>query len=150
MMWLNCRYFAKRIFANETVSHRSRGDDRSAFRAGQEPSGDKYQIKGRRVTRYNKSRQLGAIRNFEEKGFSFLAGVLFNEDYTVLRAAIIPYAVVKDRAKFIAHTNSHKLILHEDVWKAEGVEDVTDQLRAIPLSTLGIHHRGAREELEPS
>jgi hypothetical protein len=96
-------------------------------------NGDKYQIKGRRVTRHNKSRQLGAIRNFEDQGFSFLAGVLFNEDYTVLRAAIIPYAIVKERAKFIAHTNSHKFMLHEDVWKAEGVEDVTDRLRAILL-----------------
>ena len=96
-------------------------------------NGDKYQIKGRRITRHNKSRQLGAIRNFEDQGFSFLAGVLFNEDYTVLRAAIIPFAVVKEQAKFIAHTNSHKFMLNEDVWKAERVEDVTDRLRAILL-----------------
>jgi hypothetical protein len=96
-------------------------------------NGDKYQIKGRRVTRRNKSRQLGAIRNLEEKGFSFLAGVLFNENYTVLRAAIIPFAVVQERAKYIAHTNSHKFLLHEDVWKSGGVEDVTDRLRAIHL-----------------
>ena len=51
----------------------------------------------------------------------------------ILRAAIIPFAVVKEQAKFIAHTNSHKFMLNEDVWKAERVEDVTDRLRAILL-----------------
>ena len=95
--------------------------------------GGKYQINGRRLTRHNKCRQLGAIRDLDRNGFGYLAGVLFNEDYSVLRAAIIPYVVVKARAKFIAHTNSHKFMLHEDVWKADGVEDVTEKLRAIHL-----------------
>src|SRR5262245_32411658 len=59
--------------------------------------GMRFQIKGRRVTQRNRSRQLGAIRKFEEGCFDYLAGVLFEEDYAVLRAAIIPYAVVKER-----------------------------------------------------
>ena len=96
-------------------------------------NGDKYQIKGRRMTRHNKSRQLGTIRDFHGRHFTYLAGVVFNEDYSVHRAAIIPYDVVETRATFIAHTNSHKFILHEDVWKASGVEEVTDRLRAVLL-----------------
>lgn len=32
-------------------------------------NGDKYQIKGRRITRHNNSRQLGAIRDFPWKAF---------------------------------------------------------------------------------
>lgn len=67
------------------------------------------------------------------KHFAFLAGVLFDEDYSVRRAAIVPYAAVEARAKFIAHTNSHKFLLHEDVWKAAGVVDVTDKLQAVTL-----------------
>jgi hypothetical protein len=73
------------------------------------PNGTRYQIKGRRTTRHNKSRQLGSIRDFEGKHFDILAGVLFTESYEVLRAALIPYSVVASRAAFVARTNSHKL-----------------------------------------
>ena len=93
--------------------------------------GTRHQIKGRRMTRHKQSRQLGAIRKFTEGNFDVLAGVLFNEDYTVFRAALIPYSVVRERVKFIEHTNSHKFMLRDDVWQAERVEDVTEQLRAV-------------------
>jgi|SRR5882724_9145349 len=93
--------------------------------------GLRYQIKGRRTTRHNKSRQLGSIRGFEGRHFDFLAGIIFTETFEVMKAAIIPYAIVEQRAKFIAHTNSHKFILHDDVWSAEGVKDVTAALRVI-------------------
>jgi hypothetical protein len=93
--------------------------------------GVRYQIKGRRRTRHNKSRQLGAIRDLPGRHFDFLAGVLFSEDYEVFRAAIIPYTVVEMRATFVPHTNSHKFMLHDEVWNAEGVRDVTAELNAI-------------------
>jgi len=97
------------------------------------PDGARYQIKGRRVTRHNASRQLGAIRDFTGRHFDFLAGVLFNEDHTVLRAALVPYSVVAERATFVQRTNSHRFILHDDVWTAPGVRDVTQELSAIEL-----------------
>ena len=58
-------------------------------------AGTRYQIKGRRLNRHrrDKSRQLSAIRDF--KGFDFLAAVLFDHDYRVERAALIPRAVVR-------------------------------------------------------
>jgi hypothetical protein len=93
--------------------------------------GKRYQIKGRRFTRHNKSRQLSAIRDLQGGHFDFLAGVLFNEDYTVLRAALIPHAVAMDLAKFVKHTNSHMFMLRDDIWNAEGVKDVTQQLRSV-------------------
>jgi hypothetical protein len=96
-------------------------------------AGLRYQIKGRRFTRHNRSRQLGAIRDFSGQHFDCLASVLFNEDFSIHRAAIIPYAVVGARAKFIAHTNSHKFMLHDDVWAADGVRDVTADLTAAEL-----------------
>lgn len=95
--------------------------------------GVRYQIKGRRVTRYNQSRQLSAIRDFEEDHFDFLAGVIFAEDYTVLRAAIIPRSAVLNRAVFVPRTNSHKFILCDSVWSAESVRDVTADLKAVQL-----------------
>lgn len=79
----------------------------------------------------NWSRQLGAIRSFDRGHFDFLAGVLFDETYGVLRAALIPHGTVKLRATCVAHTNSHKFILHDDVWRAEGVRDVTSGLAAV-------------------
>ena len=77
--------------------------------------GTRYQIKGRRMTRQNKSRQLGAIRALEGAHFEFLAGVLFSEDYSVAKAAIIPRAVVVELATFVELTNSHKFILRDAV-----------------------------------
>lgn len=93
--------------------------------------GTRYQIKGRRITRHNKSRQLGAIRDFHGKHFDYLAGVLFSEDYQIARAALVPYAAVETMAKFVQRTNSHKFILHDDVWSAPDVRDVTVELRAV-------------------
>jgi hypothetical protein len=101
--------------------------------------GTRYQIKGRRITRHNKSRQLSAIRDFAGRHFDYLAAVLFAEDYGLLRAALIPYAVVKKRAKFVAHTNSHKFLLHDDVWQASGVRDVTPLLAKAARSLEAQH-----------
>jgi hypothetical protein len=95
--------------------------------------GTRYQIKGRRLTRHNKSRQLSAIRDFKGRHFDFLAATLFTEEFDVLRAAIIPYSIVKKLAKFVERTNSHKFILREEVWHAPGVQDVTLRLRAVSL-----------------
>jgi hypothetical protein len=94
------------------------------------PAGVRYQIKGRRITRHNGSRQLSAIRDLKGGHFEFLAGVLFYEDYTVLRAAIIPPDVVTTRSKYVEHTNSHKFLLRDDVWNAPRARDVTAELRA--------------------
>ena len=93
--------------------------------------GKRYQIKGRRLTRHNKSRQLSAIRDLHGGHFDFLAVVLFNEDYTILRAALIPHSVAMDRAKFVEHTNSHNFMLRDDIWSADGVTDVTKELQAV-------------------
>jgi hypothetical protein len=97
------------------------------------PDGIKYQIKGRRITAGNPSRQLGALRQLDGAHFNFLAAVLFSQDYSVLRAAIIPHTVVIARATFQEHTNGHRFILHDDVWNAPDVRDVTAELRAVSL-----------------
>jgi hypothetical protein len=97
------------------------------------PDGLRYQIKGRRTTRFNNSRQLGAIRELSGKHFDSLAAVLFDQNYDVMRAAIVPHAVVEARSTYVAHTNSHKFILRDDIWLADGVRDVTPELKAIAL-----------------
>ena len=104
------------------------GNSAKAFDATGE-DGTRYQIKGRRIHRRNGSRQLSAIR--DPNGFDILAAVLFDDDYRVLRAALIPAALVRDRSKFIEHTNSHKFLLRDAIWDATGVIDVTERLRAV-------------------
>ncbi len=98
-------------------------------------SGDgiRYQIKGRRLTPHDGSRQLSAIRDLDGKHFDVLAGVLFDADYRVLRGALIPRSIVIERATYVARTNSHKFFLRDDVWEAAGVRDVTKELKAVTL-----------------
>ena len=95
--------------------------------------GIRYQIKGRRLTQHNGSRQLSAIRDLDGKHFDVLAGVLFSADYGILRAALVPRTIVTDRATFVQRTNSHRFILHNDLWDAPGVQDVTKVLQAVEL-----------------
>jgi hypothetical protein len=94
-------------------------------------AGIRYQSKGHRTTRFNKSRQLSAIWDMAGSHFDFLAGVLFNEDYTVQRAAIIPHDVVLASAAYVSRTNSHRFLLRDDVWNALDVRDVTKELLAV-------------------
>ena len=95
------------------------------------PDGITYQIKGRRMTHFNNSRQLSAIRDLSSAHFDFLAGVLFNENYSVMRAALIPHKVVIKHASFVERTNSHRFLLRDDIWCIQGVRDVTTELRSV-------------------
>ena len=95
--------------------------------------GNRYQIKARRLTQHNTSRQLSAIRNLHGNHFDMLAGVLFTEDFGVLRAALVPRTIVIDRARFQQSTNSHRFLLQDNVWDMQGVRDVTEELRAVDL-----------------
>ena len=122
---------AEYLFCKAFGWQQADNSNRSIDAIGQE--GLRYQIKGRRVTRHNKSRQLGAIRDMAGQHFDFLAGVLFSEEYGIVRAAIIPRVIVEQRAKFLSHTNSHKFMLRDDVWNDPGVQDVTMALKAVAL-----------------
>ena len=91
-------------------------------------AGSRYQIKSRRITARNSSRQLGALRRLPDRNFDVLAAVLFDEKYAVRRAALIPYAVVVTRAKIAVHTNSWRFMLEDRVWTLPGVRDVSADL----------------------
>ena len=95
--------------------------------------GNKYQIKARRLTHHNTSRQLSAIRDLHGNHFDMLAGVLFREDFGVLRAALVPREIVVNRARFQQSTNSYRFLLQDNVWDMPGVRNVTEELRAVDL-----------------
>ncbi len=97
-------------------------------------AGLRYQIKASRLATAKGSRQLSAIRNLPGDPFDQLAGVLFDRDFGVIRAALIPIGIVRLRAKRSDHTNSWKFILTDDVWDEPGVVDVTSQVSRAALS----------------
>lgn len=94
--------------------------------------GIRYQIKGRRVHRRNKSRQLSSIRDFS--GFDFLAAALFDDSYRIRKAIILPVAVVADRSVYVKHTNSHKFMLRDEIWNVHEAKDATVELCAAESS----------------
>jgi hypothetical protein len=92
--------------------------------------GVRYQIKCRRLTKHNASRQLSAIRNLGSRPFDVLAAVLLGADFRVSRAALVPIEVVQDQSTFISHVNAHRFLLRDAVWRLPGVVDVTAQLQS--------------------
>jgi len=75
--------------------------------------GIRYQIKARRLTPENRSRQLGAIRDVEEEPFDVLLAVFFNEDLDLEEIWHVPHEVVTE-ASFVARTNSTRFVLTKE------------------------------------
>lgn len=96
--------------------------------------GIRYQIKCRRITVPNGSRQLSSIRNLPDIPFDFLAGLLIDGRFRVIRAALIPVDVVKKEATYTKHVNAWRFMLRDAVWNIPGVQDVTSKLKATEAS----------------
>ncbi|HGM5492136.1 TPA: hypothetical protein ACKP1B_003816 [Serratia fonticola] len=98
--------------------------------------GMKVQIKARRVTLDNPSRQLGALRNYEAAEFDYLIAVIFDESYNILDAYKIPHAVIGDYAKHRKHVNAHIVILSGEILSNPRVISIKEHLLAVnPPST---------------
>ncbi len=94
--------------------------------------GTRYQIKGRRPTVHNVSRQVSALRELDGGPFDVFAGVLFNEDFTVHRAVLIPHATVFERSKFVKNWG-WRFHLVDALWLLPDSRDVTSELRAVKI-----------------
>jgi hypothetical protein len=110
----------------------------------EDAAGARYEIKGRRITRHNGSTQLSALRGLDKCHFDFLVGVLFNADFSVQRACLIPHAVVARTATYRSHVNAWILLLRPSVWDETGVEDITGKLQAEQAKNK--RHRAGRLE----
>lgn len=80
---------------------------------GIDSSGTKIQIKGRRITPKNKSRQLSAIRKYGEKDFDALVAVIFDENFDIIDAVLVPHEIVGKYASYREHVNAHILFIKE-------------------------------------
>ena len=90
--------------------------------------GKRIQIKARRIIGPG-SRQLGSMRNLEQRPFDKLAAILFAKNLDIVRAAIIPLEVVRSQSVYDRYTNSYKFMLHDEVWNIPDVQDVTNQVQ---------------------
>jgi hypothetical protein len=89
----------------------------------------RYQVKARRLERPdNDPPQLGVIRNLEGDDFDYLVGVLFNNNFGVHKAYLIPHDVISESARFSTLVNGYILQLRGDLLAAPGVEDITHVL----------------------
>lgn len=90
--------------------------------------GLRYQIKGRRTSAINKSRQLGVIRDLDTQPFDILVAVIFDENWAVTSAFSIPYQAVKDLSKFSAHQNGYLLHARRSLLDHPEIADIRDLL----------------------
>ncbi len=96
---------------------------------GVDSNGVKYQIKGRRVTPKNNSRQLSAIRKYDEKHFDVLVAIIYNEDFNIIEALQFPHDVIRDYAKYKDHVNAHILILKGPILMDKRVTSILNILQ---------------------
>jgi hypothetical protein len=98
--------------------------------------GLRVEVKARRI-KPGGSRQLSAIRQIDEQHFDYLIAVICDQNYDVISAMRIPWAVVKEKAKHDEHTNSSILTANSTIVNDERVTDITDELTAL-LVAMGL------------
>lgn len=86
--------------------------------------GTTYQIKARRITARNKSRQLGVIRNLEKRHFDYLLAAIFDESFILQELWRIPHDKIEEYSKYRSHQNGHILVLRGAVLKDKAVKNL--------------------------
>ena len=97
--------------------------------------GKRYEIKARRLTRRSHPTRFSAIRKLEENHFDFLVAVLFDENFLVQRALVLPREHVTRQAFWQAHVNGWILPISDDFWETQAAQDITDQLKKLQKAT---------------
>ncbi len=88
-------------------------------------AGHKYQIKSRRITPNNSSRQLSVIRNLPAQDFDYLIAVIFDSAFQVQQVVKVPHAVIGEYATYREHVNGYVLQLRGAILSDQRVEHLT-------------------------
>lgn len=86
--------------------------------------GVRYQIKARRVTPENSSRQMSALRSLDADPFDYLIAVLFTESLQLVGMWRMSLETVRRHSTYVPHTNSHRLVLGPRVLMDPAVEQL--------------------------
>jgi hypothetical protein len=87
-----------------------------------------FQIKGRRLSPANRSCELGGMPVDASIRFDALAAVIFEANFEVLHAALVPASVLIE-LRTSRETARPRFVFRRSVLDVDGVEDVTDALR---------------------
>lgn len=112
--------YAEKIVCDKMKLSLQRGSNKG-YDAIDEKTATKYQIKARRLTRHNKSRQLGVVRNLDQKLFDYLIAVLFDEKFNINEIWRIPREIIPKYARFSNYQNGYILILAGKVLEDKAV-----------------------------
>ena len=104
-------------------------------------AGRKIQIKARRVSADNKSRQLGVIRNLEKMDFHELVAVIFNEAYEVVEAISIPHSVIAEYSTYKPHVNGHILHIRGALLSDKRIRNIRTELQASSNTCMNAPHK---------
>jgi hypothetical protein len=105
------------------------GGAQKGFDAVDAKSGLTYQVKARHVVLPYLQPDLRGQGSLDDHPFDYLVGVLLGADYEVMRAAVIPLEVVRERAKRIAYTNGYRVHMGSGILRLPNVRDVTAELQ---------------------
>jgi hypothetical protein len=83
-----------------------------------------YQVKARRLTAENGSRQLGGIRDMDEQRFDCLVGMSFDENFAPLKAAIIPLGGREGQRHLYSPYELLEVLPKDSVWTLPSVQDL--------------------------
>lgn len=111
--------------AAKTLNLMLAGQSQAGYDAVDE-AGVRYQIKARRLTSHNNSRQLSVLRNLDLLPFDVLLALIFDESLTLQEMWKIPHGVIHKYARWSAHTNAH--ILH-----VQGALLLDPEVERVPL-----------------
>ena len=117
--WLVWQALGGMLEPNSTKSHDITLDDGRRIQV-------KARVVGDPITR--SQRQMSPFRSWD---FDEAALIQFSgDDYSVVRAALVPMLEVQSRSNWVAHVNGHRAFMTEDLMSASGSRDVSDAVRA--------------------
>jgi hypothetical protein len=90
---------------------------------------NRFEIKARRRATDTTPTRFSAIRDLNGRHFRYLVLVLFRDDYTVERGAVLTVSAVRKRAFYQKHINGWIVPLNENTWAGVGVREITRELR---------------------
>jgi hypothetical protein len=105
------------------------GNSKASYDAISE-AGVTFQIKGRRITPENKSRQLSAIRKYESKDFDWLIAVIFNQNFSICSAYLLPHEVIGEYYPHKEHVNGRVVSMSGPILADGRVMEISEQLES--------------------
>lgn len=100
-------------------------------------TGERYEIKARRLGAHSRPTKFSPIRDFAGNHFDHVVAVLFNEDFSVNKAVKLSRVLVAAVAAQNDHVNGLILPVGDGLWTADGAIDLTHALQSIQLADMG-------------